>query len=53
MNATLCRCMTYYRVQAAIKRAAAAMAGGAAAAGKVGLRAENSEPALTRQGGVA
>src|SRR5258705_7780843 len=27
MNATLCRCMTYYRVQAAIKRAAAAMAG--------------------------
>jgi len=23
MNATLCRCMTYYRVQAAIKRAAA------------------------------
>ena len=28
MNATLCRCMTYYRVQAAIKRAAAAMASG-------------------------
>ena len=27
MNSTLCRCMTYYRVQAAIKRAAAAMAG--------------------------
>ena len=26
MNATLCRCMTYYRVQAAIKRAAATMA---------------------------
>jgi aerobic-type carbon monoxide dehydrogenase small subunit (CoxS/CutS family) len=26
MNATLCRCMTYYRVQAAIKRAAAAIA---------------------------
>ena len=25
MNGTLCRCMTYYRVQAAIKRAAAAM----------------------------
>ena len=25
MNATLCRCMTYYRVQAAIKRAAGAM----------------------------
>jgi nicotinate dehydrogenase subunit A len=28
MNGTLCRCMTYYRVQAAIKRAARAMAGG-------------------------
>jgi aerobic-type carbon monoxide dehydrogenase small subunit (CoxS/CutS family) len=34
MNATLCRCMTYYRVQAAIKRAAAAMA---APAGHGGL----------------
>ena len=31
MNATLCRCMTYYRVQAAVKRAAAAIAAGAAA----------------------
>jgi aerobic-type carbon monoxide dehydrogenase small subunit (CoxS/CutS family) len=27
MNRTLCRCMTYYRIQAAIKRAASAMAG--------------------------
>jgi aerobic-type carbon monoxide dehydrogenase small subunit (CoxS/CutS family) len=27
MSGTLCRCMTYYRVQAAIKRAADAMAG--------------------------
>src|SRR5215470_11170025 len=27
MNATLCRCMTYYRVQAAIKRAAASLKG--------------------------
>jgi aerobic-type carbon monoxide dehydrogenase small subunit (CoxS/CutS family) len=26
MNSTLCRCMTYYRIQAAIKRAAAVMA---------------------------
>ena len=26
MNQTLCRCMTYYRIQAAIKRAAATMA---------------------------
>ena len=26
MNGTLCRCMTYYRVQAAIKRAVKAMA---------------------------
>src|SRR5262245_1792554 len=31
MTATLCRCMTYYRVQAAIKRAAGAMAGKAVA----------------------
>jgi aerobic-type carbon monoxide dehydrogenase small subunit (CoxS/CutS family) len=31
MNATLCRCMTYYRVQAAIKRAAATMAAGSGA----------------------
>jgi aerobic-type carbon monoxide dehydrogenase small subunit (CoxS/CutS family) len=29
MNATLCRCMTYYRIQAAIKRAAQAMANAA------------------------
>jgi aerobic-type carbon monoxide dehydrogenase small subunit (CoxS/CutS family) len=29
MNGVLCRCMTYYRVQAAIKRAAASLAGGA------------------------
>ena len=27
MNRTLCRCMTYYRVQAAIKRAAKVIAG--------------------------
>ena len=27
MNRTLCRCMTYYRIQAAIKRAAKAIAG--------------------------
>ena len=27
MNGTLCRCMTYYRIHAAIKRAAASMAG--------------------------
>ena len=36
MNATLCRCMTYYRVQAAIKRAAAAMAS-TTASGKGGV----------------
>lgn len=34
MNATLCRCMTYYRVQAAIKRAAKAMAESRRAAAK-------------------
>jgi aerobic-type carbon monoxide dehydrogenase small subunit (CoxS/CutS family) len=28
MNSTICRCMTYYRIQAAIKRAAASMAEG-------------------------
>ena len=32
MNATLCRCMTYYRVQSAIKRAAAAIASSTPAA---------------------
>jgi aerobic-type carbon monoxide dehydrogenase small subunit (CoxS/CutS family) len=36
MNATLCRCMTYYRVQAAIKRAASAMAS-TTASGKGGV----------------
>ncbi|HEY2906525.1 MAG TPA: (2Fe-2S)-binding protein [Vicinamibacterales bacterium] len=36
MNGTLCRCMTYYRVQAAIKRAAAAMAS-TTASGKGGV----------------
>jgi aerobic-type carbon monoxide dehydrogenase small subunit (CoxS/CutS family) len=34
MNATLCRCMTYYRVQAAIKRAAKIIAEGRSAAKK-------------------
>jgi len=31
MNGTLCRCMSYFRVQSAIKRAAKAMAGGSSA----------------------
>ena len=30
MNRVLCRCMTYYRIQAAVKRAAAVMADGGA-----------------------
>jgi aerobic-type carbon monoxide dehydrogenase small subunit (CoxS/CutS family) len=34
MNGTLCRCMTYYRVQTAIKRAARSLTGASAAAGK-------------------
>ncbi len=34
MNGVLCRCMTYYRVQAAIKRAVKVMAPKRAAAGK-------------------
>jgi aerobic-type carbon monoxide dehydrogenase small subunit (CoxS/CutS family) len=33
MDATLCRCMTYYRIQAAIKRAATAMRRAMAASG--------------------
>lgn len=33
MAGTLCRCMTYYRVQAAIKRAASSMAAGRSASG--------------------
>ncbi len=34
MQGALCRCMTYYRVHAAVKRAAAAMAGAAVAPGR-------------------
>ena len=34
MVGTLCRCMTYYRVQAAIKRAATSMAAGGSSASK-------------------
>ena len=34
MNATLCRCMSYYRIQAAIKRAANAIADARPASGK-------------------
>ena len=34
MVGTLCRCMTYYRIQAAIKRAATSMAAGHSAPGK-------------------
>ncbi|MFL6416729.1 MAG: (2Fe-2S)-binding protein [Bryobacteraceae bacterium] len=34
MNSTICRCMTYYRIQAAIKRAAQAMAKGQPASGE-------------------
>jgi aerobic-type carbon monoxide dehydrogenase small subunit (CoxS/CutS family) len=52
MNATLCRCMTYYRVQAAIKRAAATMAAGSAA-NKGRLRADVGEPASASRGRVA
>src|SRR3990170_3717455 len=34
MDRTLCRCMTYYRIQAAIKRAAKLLAGARPASGK-------------------
>jgi aerobic-type carbon monoxide dehydrogenase small subunit (CoxS/CutS family) len=35
MNPALCRCMTYYRIQAAVRRAADTMAASASAAGEV------------------
>ena len=38
MAGTLCRCMTYYRIHAAIKRAATSMASAGAAAGKGGAQ---------------
>ena len=38
MNRALCRCMTYYRIHAAIKRAATSMASAGAAAGKGGAQ---------------
>jgi aerobic-type carbon monoxide dehydrogenase small subunit (CoxS/CutS family) len=44
MAGALCRCMTYYRVQAAVKRAAVTMSR---------LRAENPRPASASQGGKA
>jgi len=53
MSRTLCRCMTYYRVQAAIKRAAASMAAGKTASDKDHLREQDGRPASARQGGVA
>jgi aerobic-type carbon monoxide dehydrogenase small subunit (CoxS/CutS family) len=37
MARTLCRCMTYYRIQAAIKRAATSMTAAGAAAGTGGV----------------
>ncbi len=37
MAGTLCRCMTYYRIQAAIKRAAASMTAAGAATGTGGV----------------
>jgi aerobic-type carbon monoxide dehydrogenase small subunit (CoxS/CutS family) len=35
MAGTLCRCMTYYRIQAAIKRASKTMASASAGTGEV------------------
>ena len=37
MNGVICRCMTYYRIQAAIKRAATSMTAAGAAAGTGGV----------------
>ena len=36
MNGIICRCMTYYRIQAAVRRAAEAIAAGASASGTRG-----------------
>src|SRR5712671_4089385 len=49
MAGTLCRCMTYYRIQAAIKRAAAAMAAGTA----VARRSAEGAMAGSEKAGVA
>ena len=38
MNGTLCRCMTYYRIHAAVKRAATLIADGRTASDKGGAR---------------
>jgi aerobic-type carbon monoxide dehydrogenase small subunit (CoxS/CutS family) len=53
MAGTLCRCMTYYRIHAAIKRAATLMADAGAASDKGRLRAEDAAPARAGQGGAA
>jgi aerobic-type carbon monoxide dehydrogenase small subunit (CoxS/CutS family) len=53
MAGTLCRCMTYYRIHAAIKRAATLMADAGAASDKGPLRAEDVGPAPAGQGGAA
>ena len=36
MNGVICRCMTYYRIQAAVRRAAEAMAGDRSGSGDAG-----------------
>ncbi len=36
MNGALCRCMTYYRIQAAVRRAAEVMAAGGSGSGQAG-----------------
>ena len=52
MAGTLCRCMTYYRIHAAIKRAAKSMAA-ATPENEGRLRANDARPASAGQGGVA
>src|SRR6476660_9562049 len=52
MNGTLCRCMTYYRVQAAIKRAAAAMAGLARRSADLSTGAQSAKVEGAKAGGL-
>ena len=53
MAGTLCRCMTYYRIHAAIKRAATLIADAGTAPDKGRLRAQEDGPAPAGQGGAA
>jgi aerobic-type carbon monoxide dehydrogenase small subunit (CoxS/CutS family) len=53
MAGALCRCMTYYRIHAAVKRAATLMADAGPASDRGRLRAQEGGPAPASQGGAA